>query len=53
MSTSEVVNLIKKDTTQVKLVIQRDNKELTFDLKLNTVTLDSVSSKTFEVNNKK
>lgn len=53
MSTSEVVSLIKKDTTQVKLVIQRDNKELTFDLKLNTVTLDSVSSKTFEVNNKK
>lgn len=51
---SEIASLIKgsKDHN-VKVVIKRENKELEFNLTLDQVDIESVQTKTFDVNNKK
>lgn len=51
---SEIANLIKgsKDHN-VNVVVKRENKELEFNLTLDQVDIESVQTKTFDVNNKK
>lgn len=54
MTASEFSNLIKKnDKTELIMKILRDEKELDIKLKKETITLDSVVSKTYEEQNKK
>ena len=50
----EVANLIKKSNSDtVKIVINRDNKDLEFKLKLERVDIESVETKIYNANNKK
>lgn len=53
-SASEIADLIRNSKTgNVKVVVKRDDKELTFNLKLDQVDIESVETKTFNSNGKK
>ena len=50
----EIADLIRNSKTgNVKVVVKRDDKELTFNLKLDQVDIESVETKTFNSNGKK
>lgn len=54
MSTTEVVSLIKdKDRKSAKIKINRDGKEMIFDVAKRVVVIESVESKIYNINNKK
>lgn len=54
ISPSEISSMIKSSNkNKVELVMLRDSKEKTFTLTLEEVEIESVTSKVFEVNNKK
>lgn len=50
---SELSKLIRNKKNNFKLVLERDKKEVEFDLKNSNVNIDSVSSKVIEKNNKR
>lgn len=53
LSPTEISNKIKGDSKTVKIVVNRDGKDLEFSLNLSEVELESVTSKVFEENGKK
>lgn len=54
MSTTEVVALIKdQNKKNAKIKISRNGEEITFDITKRVVVIESVESKTYEVNGKK
>ncbi len=54
MSTAEVVTLIKdKDKKTAKVKINRDGEDLEFEIEKRIVVIESVESKTYDINNKK
>lgn len=54
MSSSEISSLIKNcDADKISVVVERDGKELSFELSLQSVEIESVTSKIFEKNDKK
>lgn len=54
MSTTGVVALIKdKDKKTAKVKINRDGEELEFEIEKRIVVIESVESKTYDINNKK
>lgn len=54
MSTTEVVTLIKdQNKKNAKIKISRNGEEITFDITKRVVVIESVESKTYEVNGKK
>ncbi len=54
MSTTEVVALIKdKNNKTAKVKVNRDSKELEFEIEKRIVVIESVESRTYDINNKK
>lgn len=54
MTSSEISSIIKNSNmNQISIVVKRDNEEKTFELSLQAVEIESVSSKIFEKNGKK
>lgn len=54
MNTTEVVSLIKDPTIKkVKIKIERSGKELEYEIEKRAIIIESVESKTFNINNKK
>lgn len=53
LTTSEVVDMIKQKNNKVKMIVIRDEKEIEVNIDIERVTLDSVTSKIINSNNKK